>query len=54
VIKTCVLKTCVHEGVCGSTVPEEEEFRMELHTLIARELTGTGNTERVKQGRGGG
>jgi hypothetical protein len=37
-----------------STVPEEEEFRIELHTLIARELTGTGNTvERKGRKRGG-
>ena len=32
------------------SVPEEEEFNMELHTLIARELTGTGNTGRERKG----
>jgi hypothetical protein len=32
-------------------LPDEDEFRMALHTLMARELTGTGNTEcRVKRG----
>jgi hypothetical protein len=47
-----IQKACVQ-----STVPEEEEFRIELQTLIARELTGTGKTvERKgrKRGRGGG
>jgi hypothetical protein len=34
-------------------LPEEDELRMALHTLIARELTGTGNTAcRVKRGGG--
>ena len=30
-------------SVCPS--PEEDELRMALHTLMARELTGTGNTD---------
>jgi hypothetical protein len=32
-------------------LPDEDEFRMALQTLMARELTGTGNTAcRVKRG----
>ena len=32
-------------SMCVCSSPEEDEFRMALHTLMARELTGTGNTD---------
>lgn len=35
--------------MCAS--PEEEELRIALHTLMARELTGTGKTD-SSQGNG--
>ena len=36
---------------CPSS-PEDEEFNMALHTEIARELTGTGNTGEREKGGG--
>lgn len=35
----------------GGALPDEEELRIALHTLIARELTGTGNTTRQEKRR---
>ena len=36
---------------CG-VLPDDDELRIALHTLIARELTGTGNTTRQEKKKG--
>ena len=44
---SCRVKAVVWCGV----LPDDEELRIALHTLIARELTGTGNTTRQNKRR---